>query len=593
MTRIATPRAPGSPAAAVTWETFAITDWRWLVSALAWALALLVAMRLLPWAVVGYSGVLALSLLAAVATASMPRIEMAALPAATVLRYALVDATFVAFAVQLLFAIAQLVLMKAGLSLGGAWGFGLPVLSFVFVCGLYACWGVIGHCRAATKGVRRLPELAGALVALLLLPSGYQRYVDHAATQRARDAGVAAYEQATGKKVSEGDRLPIGNSLHGFDNRVVALAIDREGRLLASGHFHFYAGRDGRGLVRLLPDGRLDASFAAMPVGDPGAFAPSRLLVAADGSVLINRTLAASPAHGLARLGSDGTVDSRFKLEADQSVEPRGPLEALALQADGRLVARLPAEWTSRSPDTCVVRVNPDGTQDRDFAAAAARALRGDAGASPAHHPCSVGSIAVLPSGQLLVQGSFAVNDWRVGVVRLNADGSLDASYRTELGDFPLTNLFVLPTGEAFAAGILPVPGSSPVVYEARCLKLQADGRLDPTFKFAAGSMRVIDALAVQPDGKLIVAGSRGPKDYGLLLRLLPDGSIDPAFGAPDGAARVDGFVFAMLVQPDGRIVVGGEFREARAPSSARAVARFNIVRLNADGSLDTTFEPR
>ncbi|MCB2406426.1 T9SS type A sorting domain-containing protein [Hymenobacter lucidus] len=123
------------------------------------------------------------------------------------------------------------------------------------------------------------------------------------------------------------------------------------------------------------------------------------------------------------------------------------------------------------------------------------------------------------------------------------------------------------------------------------CIAVRAQS-LDLTFKptvlktpLAVGNQLAVNALAVQADGKVLVAGGF---DFvngnltGKLLRLNPDGTPDATFNA-DGLGA-NGFVSAVLVQPDGRILVGGGF------TTFNGQARSMVVRLLADGSLDTSF---
>jgi uncharacterized delta-60 repeat protein len=406
---------------------------------------------------------------------------------------------------------------------------------------------------------------------------------------------VASYGQSTGKRVRQIDRLAIGNSLHGFDSRVGVLAIDRQGRLLVGGGFNYYAGQDARGIVRLLPDGRLDTTFAAMPAGDPVMFAPSVLLVAADGSIIVNSALpgAVSGAAKLTRLGPDGAVDPRFQPVVGQAAFERQPLEAMDLQPDGSLVLASPARFLDRPDDACIQRIGPDGAHDAAFEAAAMAALFGPPEARGPNASCSVSAITVLASGQLLLQGAFPATNHRHGLLRLNADGMLDAGYRPELlGSTEISRSAVSPLGE-FLAVATPVPGSSAPVDQKQFVKLRADGSKDTAFSLPAGRFRIVEQVAFQPDGKVLVTGTITPSVHGAIFRFMPDGSPDTSFGGPDGGARIDGFSTTLHVQADGRIVIGGEFLEVTGPRKGEKAQCFNIARLNADGTLDRTFDPR
>src|SRR5438132_12468202 len=80
-------------------------------------------------------------------------------------------------------------------------------------------------------------------------------------------------------------------------------------------------------------------------------------------------------------------------------------------------------------------------------------------------------------------------------------------------------------------------------------------GSLDPTFgingTLVVGQMTYARAIALQPDGKIVVAG------WGGLTRFYPDGSVDPSFGNA-GVVLTNVSAEAVAVQPDGKIVIGG-----------------------------------
>jgi len=132
--------------------------------------------------------------------------------------------------------------------------------------------------------------------------------------------------------------------------------------------------------------------------------------------------------------------------------------------------------------------------------------------------------------------------------------------------------------------GKIVIGGSSfsiPGVGVTRIARLTTDGNLEPTFLnpyyFGDG---VVIALVLQEDGKIIFAGG-----YGTLGRLTPEGAVDstfaPTFFPPDTHS-----VRSVVVQPDGKILIGGEF------TSINGVTLFRMARLNSNGSVDTAFTP-
>jgi uncharacterized delta-60 repeat protein len=101
-------------------------------------------------------------------------------------------------------------------------------------------------------------------------------------------------------------------------------------------------------------------------------------------------------------------------------------------------------------------------------------------------------------------------------------------------------------------------------------------------------------SLALQPNGSVIVGGSFttiNGVSRNNIARLNPDGTLDTAFN-PNATGNFSSEVFAVALQPDGRIVIGGAFNWLQPNGAAARTARNHIARLNADGSLDTTFDP-
>jgi len=110
------------------------------------------------------------------------------------------------------------------------------------------------------------------------------------------------------------------------------------------------------------------------------------------------------------------------------------------------------------------------------------------------------------------------------------------------------------------------------------------DGTLDTTFAIGSGADNVIHTSAQQSDGKIIIAGNFMSYDgtpRNRIARLNADGSLDLSFDPLGGA---DGMIYSTIVQSGGKIIIAGEFTDYNGTSVNR------IARLNADGSLDSSF---
>src|SRR6266568_4888280 len=145
-------------------------------------------------------------------------------------------------------------------------------------------------------------------------------------------------------------------------------------------------------------------------------------------------------------------------------------------------------------------------------------------------------------------------------------------------------SLLEQPDGRVLIGGTFTAVNGTPRSHVA---SLNSDGSVDPSFDPGQGPDSLVLALARQPDEKVVIGGFftgvSGNARHGI-ARLNPDGSLDMSFDPGSGVE--DNFPTALAVQPDGRIIIGGAF------GSVSGVARHGIARLNSDGTLDTSFDP-
>ena len=218
---------------------------------------------------------------------------------------------------------------------------------------------------------------------------------------------------------------------------------------------------------------------------------------------------------------------------------------------------------------TNIGRLNTDGTLDTSF----------NPGAGGIGSP-SVNSLAVQPDGKILVGGEFTTlgGQSRIGIGRLAADGTLDASFNPGPAGF-VYSLAVQADGRILVGGIFNTLGGQSRNFIGR---LNADGTLDTSFD--PGADNDVNCLVEQADGKILVGGlfrTLGGQSRNHIGRLNTDGTLDASFNP-----GTDGRVKSLAVQADGKILVAGEFRTLDGQSGS------GIGRLNADGTLDMNFSP-
>jgi uncharacterized delta-60 repeat protein len=193
----------------------------------------------------------------------------------------------------------------------------------------------------------------------------------------------------------------------------------------------------------------------------------------------------------------------------------------------------------------------------------------------------SVNALAVQQDNRLVVGGSFSLPTRSITQLRLN--GSIDTSFNPGPGvSGPVHAVVTLPDGSVIIGGAFTnVAG----VRRDRMARFTAEGALDTGFQPPAITNGSVFCLALQPDGQVLLGGDfrLAAATNGLgLARLHGDGSLDQSFQPGTGANAA---VFALGLQSDGRMIVGGSF------TRINDVPRNRYARLNLDGSLDEGFE--
>ena len=387
------------------------------------------------------------------------------------------------------------------------------------------------------------------------------------------------------------------------------LALDN-GKLLVAGAFTQIGGQARPYLARLSNTGAVETSFA--PVINGAVYA---LAVQRDGAILLGgdfTEVTGQPRNHIARLDANGTLDASFnpgangvvrtlgiqfggkivfggdftqvggqartylaRVSAAGAIDPApavaidAPVHAIAVQADGSFVAGGAFTQVASQPHHRLVRFTHDGALD---------------GAYAPDFADTVLALAAQPDDKLVIGGVFtqAAGKTRLHLARLYADGALDADLAPVVdaggADIGIKALALQPDGKILVGGSFVTIDGQP---RRRLARLLPDGALDPTF--TAGANQDVWAIAIQPDGKIIVAGgfteiNGEPRQN--IVRLEQNGAVDPTF-----LATADQFVLTLALQPDGKIILGGDFAQVNGQ------VRKGLTRLNDDGSLDPTFQ--
>lgn len=196
-----------------------------------------------------------------------------------------------------------------------------------------------------------------------------------------------------------------------------------------------------------------------------------------------------------------------------------------------------------------------------------------------------VDTASIQQDGKILLTGAFTSVHGvpRTSIVRLNSSGSLDTDFDPGTGaDGAILAVAVQSDGRILLAGNFNVFDGHPRNGIAR---LNADGSVDPDFDPGIGADGSVSDMAVQVDGKILLGGSFDSVAHSarkFIARLNLDGSLDGTFGSPSGGP--DGAVRSLELQPDGKALIGGAFM------SVDGEARWHVARLHTDGTLDSSY---
>ncbi len=296
--------------------------------------------------------------------------------------------------------------------------------------------------------------------------------------------------------------------------------------------------------------GALDISYQPSPSSSVSA-----VVIQPDGKALIGGgfwTVNGFDRRGLARLNIDGTLDTNFV-----AVSVDGQVKSIVLQPDGKIL--IGGQFSSAP----IARLQSNGSVDNTFNFGADIFSGFD-------------GMALQQDGKVLLIAD--------DLIRLMPDGSLDTNFQwlrayqwITNGDSAVTthNSFFcvneLSDGKILVGGWIAALAGQAV--GAGLIRLNADGTWDTSF--TSSTNEGVSAMLVQPDHRIVAEGN------GRLSRFNTNGTLDVTFNQ----ASIEGSVFAIARQVDGKILVGGYYQRAAG------VLRPGIARFNVDGTLDRNFD--
>lgn len=324
--------------------------------------------------------------------------------------------------------------------------------------------------------------------------------------------------------------------------------------------------------------GEVSKSFLVSLLDNPLADGNRRIALALSGAT--PSAALGSPSAGLLTIVDNETFNEPPGAE-DTTLNAllgfNGPVFTLGLQPNGSIVAAGDFTMVNGVARTRIARLKADTSLDQGFGTTAGGANG------------TIRTLDLQSDGRILVGGNFTTLNGinRARLARLNLDGTSDIGFDPGSGldgtVFAVAESFVAGTRRVVAAGAFTIADGAP---RARIARFLDNGELDDSFQPGLGANGIIYAVAVQPDGRILIGGDFTQYNGATIqriARLNPDGSLDATFNPGTGC---DGVVRTVVVQNDDRILIGGAF------TNVNDVSRIRLARLVPDGSLDTGFQP-
>lgn len=334
---------------------------------------------------------------------------------------------------------------------------------------------------------------------------------------------------------------------NGWD-MLTSTAIQPDGKIVAAGYSE-YQNQSSFLVMRFFQDGSPDTDFgtngAAMAILSEFTNEANAVAIQSDGKILIGGRTRPNEDDdedfALVRFMPDGKPDSSFGQNgiATLDISLDDNILSIAVLSDGKILAAGVAK--NNKLKFALAKFLPNGDLDTDFGASTGYTLTA---LGVSYDVCA--SMAVQPDGKILLAGSSVINGWPdAALVRYNSNGILDAGF----GSF----------------GIVSTPFS-----------ITADIGLK---------------VALQPDGKIIVAGSSNnsqQKSEMALFRYLPNGALDTEFNGTGKLRSKIGDIYSsaetVVVRPDGKIIAAG------CAEFASTGLDFAMKQFNPNGSVDNSF---
>ena len=294
------------------------------------------------------------------------------------------------------------------------------------------------------------------------------------------------------------DTFVVGD---GFNNPVLTIQIQSDGKILVGGDFTEYDGTPSKYIIRLNPDGSIDDTFV---MGDGFNNPVLTIQIQSDGKILVGGNFTdydGTSSNGIIRLNSDGSIDDTF----DYGDGFNDTVRTIQIQSDGKILVGGDFTEYDGEQKNKIAQLGSDGKQIGSFPIGAG-------------FDGNVYTIQIQSNEKILVGGDFTDYDGIPAkrIIRLNSNGSVD-------------NTFINGTGFGEAVRIIQIQSDGKILvggdftdYDGtpsnRIIRLNSDGSIDNTFEIGDGFDSSVFTIQIQSDGKILVGGnfSAYPLDEGV-----------------------------------------------------------------------------
>ena len=378
----------------------------------------------------------------------------------------------------------------------------------------------------------------------------------------------------------------VGSALHAqvagtldptFDPNVAGsyvsgIAVQPDGKMVLAGNFSGVGGQSGKGIARILSTGTVESTATFNP-GTGVSFWATAAAVQVDGKIVIGgpfNMVNGQARNRIARLLANGTVESTATFNPGTGAD--GPIlndlvNSIALQADGKIVIAGQFISVNGQSRKGIARLLTNGTVE----GTATFNPGTGAGSGIAGTDATVRCVALQADGKILIGGDFTTvnGQSRKGIARLLANGTLESTTTFNPGagvgsgagvSAAVHSIAVQADGKIVIAGNFATVNGQPRLGIARLL---TNGTVESSDTFHPGvDLQGFRSLVLQADGKIILAGGTAPGGGGV-IRMHVDGTVESTATFNPNLGAQDFLTFGAALQADGKILLGGAFTQA------------------------------